>query len=844
MNDESTFEDREARLLAVALKNAAFQKPVPAGLDRRVLKRVRDVSARRHAVPRWLKVAASIALVASFAAFAAVVTVQTTNEPTSEPANQTAVDAEAQDANENAASGATPSATSATSISSNSKGVTSMKITRKRAAVAAFSAALAATPALATSPGRLTARSYILDGLVAHWDGEFNVGYDAAHDGSATTWTDLTGNGQDITVPNNASFSAKGLDTVRRYGKNVENWERIKEAFTNSVYTVEIAFNKTNEVATSSSALGTKLCKMLMFGNEGYYVGLDEDDKAGFQPTWERYEGGLARYVKLSSNLGQHTLTCVQNKTAVVIKADDKSKTINNSLATIASLANGFRFNRSYYVDVGLDGTYYDIRIYGRCLSDDEIAVNRAVDQVRFFGADASQISLPTGWAFDVDGDSVRLLKARVATASTGGSVSVDGGESGASVDFWCEVGCSTNIALVATPDAGYEFVRWTGCVTEDAKSTDAATTMAVTGDVRAEFRRIGTYRLNAESYVTNGLVAQWDGEFNVAAGAPHSASAATWQSLVGESSIALPVGAAFCANGLTVARANGSTVTKSGVIKRAFTNSNYTVEIAYNKTIETAKSSQGEKNDICMMLAMGNNNFPVGTRQNKIGFNPSGSNGGAGSGNNIVVKVDVDTTVGHHTFSCSHGGGAVSVCADNSVSFAGNLAPQANPDQPATHSYWFNRGYYEDYGMDGVYHAIRFYNRVLTADEVSVNQAVDQVRFFGFDPAEIELPEGWRFDVSDGIRLDRRCTAAASDPQRGMVSVNGGPAAGSVPMWAGCGASAPVVLEALPKDGFAFSRWEGAISSGDVEASAGQFAVCGDVRAVFVRVGTTIIIW
>ena len=841
-------------MLAAALKSVAFHKSVPAGLDGRVLKRVCDASALRHAVPRWLKIAASIAAAASFAAFAAVVAVQTTAEPmpSAEPANRDAVDSETPDANENAvfdtahgleSAGAGLSETSSTSISSTSKGVTSMKITRKRAALAAVSAALAATPALATSPGRLSARSYISDGLVAHWDGEFNVGYDAAHDGSATTWTDLTGNGQNIPVPTGASFSAKGLDTVRAHGSKASSWAKIRGAFTNSVYTVEIAFNKTAAVTTSSSALGTKLCKMLKFGNEGYYVGLDGDQRAGFQPTWERYENGLARYVTLSSNLGQHTLTCVQSATTVGIKADDQSKTINNSLTTIASLSNGFTFNSSYYSDIGLDGTYYDIRIYGRRLSDDEIAVNKAVDQVRFFGADASQISLPTGWTFEVDGDSVRLMKARTATASTGGSVSVDGGASGVSATFWCEVGCSTNIALVATPDVGYEFARWTGCVMEDAKTTDAVATMVVSGDVRAEFRRIGTYRLNAGSYVTNGLVAQWDGEFNVAAGASHSASATSWQSLVGESSISIPAGAAFCANGLSVARANGSTVTKPGAIKRAFTNSNYTVEIAYNKTNETANSSQGERNDICMMLTMGNNKFPVGTRQNKIGFNPSGSNGGAGSGNNIVVKVDVDTTVGHHTFSCSHGDGAVSVCADNSVSITGNLAPQANPDQPANHSYWFNRGYYEDYGMDGVYHAIRFYNRVLTADEVAVNQAVDQVRFFGFDPSETALPEGWRFDVSDGIRLDRRCMAAANEPQRGTVSVNGGAAAESVPMWAGCGASAPVTLEAFPKGGFAFSRWEGDFSSGDAESSSGQFAVYGDVRAVFVRAGTKIII-
>ena len=48
-----------------------------------------------------------------------------------------------------------------------------------------------------------TAMDYVQDGLVAHWDGIENVGY-GIHDDNATVWTDLTGNGWDVTLKSGA----------------------------------------------------------------------------------------------------------------------------------------------------------------------------------------------------------------------------------------------------------------------------------------------------------------------------------------------------------------------------------------------------------------------------------------------------------------------------------------------------------------------------------------------------------------------------------------------------------------------------------------------------------------
>ena len=73
MNDELTFEEREDQLIGAALKAEAFRRPLPPGMAERLAARVREAVSPRRAMPRWLKVAASLAAIATFAAFAAVV---------------------------------------------------------------------------------------------------------------------------------------------------------------------------------------------------------------------------------------------------------------------------------------------------------------------------------------------------------------------------------------------------------------------------------------------------------------------------------------------------------------------------------------------------------------------------------------------------------------------------------------------------------------------------------------------------------------------------------------------------------------------------------------------------
>ncbi|MBQ1429034.1 MAG: hypothetical protein IIZ06_05145, partial [Kiritimatiellae bacterium] len=62
----------------------------------------------------------------------------------------------------------------------------------------------------AAKPSGPTARDYVQDGLVAMWDGIENAGW-GQHDASATTWKDLTGNENDLSLWNGSVVTSNSV---------------------------------------------------------------------------------------------------------------------------------------------------------------------------------------------------------------------------------------------------------------------------------------------------------------------------------------------------------------------------------------------------------------------------------------------------------------------------------------------------------------------------------------------------------------------------------------------------------------------------------------------------------
>lgn len=79
----------------------------------------------------------------------------------------------------------------------------------KRVSLVAGLAAVAACASLPVWGEGVNAFSYIQKGLAASYDGIENAGA-GVHDANATTWVDLTGNGNDGTVASGITWAADG----------------------------------------------------------------------------------------------------------------------------------------------------------------------------------------------------------------------------------------------------------------------------------------------------------------------------------------------------------------------------------------------------------------------------------------------------------------------------------------------------------------------------------------------------------------------------------------------------------------------------------------------------------
>jgi hypothetical protein len=361
----------------------------------------------------------------------------------------------------------------------------------------------------------LSAKSYVQKGLVAHWDGIENAGYGKAHDNAATSWTELTGNGPDITNPSGSTVVDDGLTVVRASGTTVDkaNAKKILDAYCSGNYTAEVVFDKTKATPNSSKGYENKICVMLMFGRAYSWMGTFGDTQMGINPMTSGGEGDLngGTYITAKTTLGRHSLSCSQAGSESIVRVDRDLIARKTVTVGTQDRAHGFGFNRAWYEDYGLDGIYHTIRIYDRALDETETAVNYAVDQVRYFGKSASEVTLPYGWRFAATGDGdVRLEKKLAVSAKEGigGTVVLNGGTGAAVNNIWCEQGGSVAITAVATPADGYVFAGWMG-VAGDRKY-DNEIEITVDDNVYAVFR---------ESNRTEKLTYTWkgsaDGDWN-----------------------------------------------------------------------------------------------------------------------------------------------------------------------------------------------------------------------------------------------------------------------------------------------------------------------------------------
>ena len=725
----------------------------------------------------------------------------------------------------------------------------------------------------------LSAKSYIRSGMIGQWDGEENVGF-GQHDPTSALWADLSGNYQTakgvpmVSLPSDAVVLDQSVQMTRAYGCPTNTAKGsgsakigdgpFLQAFVDAKYSVEVAFDMAQDGETGKKS-------MVMIGYSGWWFGAIDDRYLGFNPNdaiaknWkaskQRWDGNsddlnVKCDLGIGGVAGRHVLSCVQDGESSRLAVDDLDVVMNVCTPTNGiNQSNGFRLNRSYDENAGMNGKYHSIRIYDRALTVDEVAVNRAVDRVRFFGARADEEHLPAGWHFETEGGDVKLMQEFTVGVNTSGAglVSVNGGTSAEDVVFCIEHGTDNpaEIQLSATAGEGYRFCCWRGVVSGD-DVRHASGMFAVTGNVVAVFYKTGPHVLTAKSYVLDGLIGQWDGEENAGSGS-HDSTSVTWCDLTGtcvdakgRQLVTLPADAEVLEKGIRMTSQNGcptNGVKGDGVagydydaFLNAFKVGRYSVEIAFDMAADGVTTKKS-------MLIAGYTGWWFGAYNNRyLGFNPNdaitsnwksskGRWDGWEAGLNVKCDLGVGGVSGQHVLSCVQDGGASRLSVDDLDVVEVSCEPTNGVNQVS--GFRINRTYSENSGMNGDYHAIRIYDRALTVDEVAVNRAVDQVRFFGADPESYALPDGWRFGTTDGVALERKHLVSSCDGEMGTVSARGGAFAAAVDAWVDV-AAPTVALAAVPKKGYKFKRWTGAIEGDDLKSAMGVFKVAGDVQAEF----------
>ena len=241
---------------------------------------------------------------------------------------------------------------------------------------------------------------------------------------------------------------------------------------------------------------------------------------------------------------------------------------------------------------------------------------------------------------------------------------------------------------------------------------TAALMAAAALGTAQSDAETLGG-ALTSESYVQQGLVAQWDGIDNAIADGhrTHNASATVWKDLVGNRDLALTENGSWSANGNALV-ANGIAAKCAGSAPEY-----KTIEVVYRRTSDNGRIlfSGGAVNQFVIFDKQGggtNNLYYSGVRNTllcKYTYNASeilfaaAQYDDSGAVNGLYMDGEsVTTSRKNDTWSASEG-----------ISVGGRY-----------HSIYGSNDWY------GEIYAIRLYNRRLTAYEMAHNYRVDCKRF------------------------------------------------------------------------------------------------------------------
>ena len=569
--------------------------------------------------------------------------------------------------------------------------------------------------------GRLSARHYVQDGLVLHFDGIENAGLGKAHDSSATVWKDLSCNANDANIVRStinegdlgdwlengyrfAGYSAAvtkfaqdiaphlkaTIQTVTMFNPADQRASYIEGTTRYNFYPSVFGANK-NVTYIHTESTGSKL--YFHFSNV----------KHGELSSW----GG--RYATILEDTGAGLLfqTDVPDKALV----PGTSATSPGEQKWCIGSARVDSNQYGYYC--AMTGTVHSVRAYSRVLTNDELKWNRVIDDYRFFGV--MDDCLPTN--------------AVVVVSETVGCVGMD--PDGVYMPSgWTFVGCPDTKEIggkdykvygyvLETWDAGSK--TWTNPVT-NLQST--AWTSPVSGNwssVRltwlAKVVRGVVAVPDVGDYVQNGLLLHLDGFRNAGAEKPHDVTATSWKDLAGDGVAAI----------VRHADGDSSAWTQDGY----FFGGKTVAEMGNSVELSTTVTVQVACNSIDTSVQTAKYPTVMGLLQTRDSLNIYWNS----DANYWYLKVG-DYIAGEKR--SWEGDYLTAICTGEKKSFFDTATPSSWGDWDKTIGtitpvFGGGRGHfqeaYTDWYLVGEIKNVRIYDRVLSDAELEKNREIDEVR-------------------------------------------------------------------------------------------------------------------
>ena len=663
--------------------------------------------------------------------------------------------------------------------------------------VAAFAAALGAKADYASS-------DYSQTGLVGQWDGIENAGV-GLHDATTNRWTDLTGTTGDFVLQTGkAAFTENGLR------KTAGGWLAEIATKRTDVRTIEVVVSgvpdtgwvnalyiSANQTITFGNSKGANGTRQLFFDYDN--LGMNTSVKPAAQTICVTYN---ANATKKGQDFWQNGATP---------EGEEIKQHWNNSHEVNKMFLGGRGID--YFIEHNAEDnatfgyTIHAVRLYSRVLTQQEAVRHTMIDQARFFGGETS---------FPERTLSGQVAQSAIrAKAGAGGRISIDDASVAPAVEdqsAWFNLGTTTAFICRAIPLPGWTFSGWTvspgvtivrGSASEPVIGVEAAFAHALT----ATFMK----QEDGLSYVQDGLVGWWDGLENAGPGI-FQPGATTWKDLTGKTGD-------FAVNTASAAFRN------NGLYKKA---AGYMASMSTNQTgiltVEAAVSDLPTANSALIVLFQNQQTVTV-LAQSETSRQYFFDNKVLGWQTTERPK-DETIAVTYQKSGSAYQGTDFRVNARKPVGSSlpnywngvtGKTCIGGRTTSSAGKSDWDGKGY--------TIHALRYYDRALSAGEIAYNNAVDRRRFHGAAEAEFT----YRLTANGTVeRCVRGWTAGAS----GTVSLDNGEAGASVETdWSECGSAVHATLKATPAAGWRFVSW-----TGDVHAIVG-----GEATDATVEVETTL---